>query len=82
MDTKVTLSFDQEVIKSAKKFAEQNHISLSRLTEFLYRQLTSNQYKSIDELPIADWVSAVAEGQAEYHAKPRKISKADHYEKR
>ncbi|WP_339606444.1 DUF6364 family protein [uncultured Roseivirga sp.] len=42
MDAKVTLSFDQEVIKSAKQFAEKNNISLSRLTEFLYRQLTSN----------------------------------------
>lgn len=82
MDAKVTLSFDKDVIQSAKEFAEQNNISLSRLTEFLYRQITSNQYKSIDELPIADWVSAVAEGQAEYRTKPRKLKKADFYEKR
>ncbi|NVJ45578.1 MAG: hypothetical protein HWE07_00575 [Cytophagia bacterium] len=80
MDAKVTLSFNKEVIESAKEFAEQNNISLSRLTEFLYRQLTSNQYRSIDELPIADWVSAVAEGQAEYHTKPRKLKKSDFYE--
>lgn len=80
MDAKVTLSFNKEVIESAKEFAEQNNISLSRLTEFLYRQLTSNQYQSINELPIADWVSAVAEGQAEYHAKPRKLKKSDFYE--
>ena len=82
MDAKVTLSFDKDVIQSAKEFAEQNNISLSRLTEFLYRQITSNQYKAIDELPIADWVSAVAEGQAEYHTKPRKLKKSDFYEKR
>tara|TARA_A100000171_G_scaffold14212_1_gene12453 strand:- start:2492 stop:2740 length:249 start_codon:yes stop_codon:yes gene_type:complete len=82
MDAKVTLSFDQEVIKSAKQFAEKNNISLSRLTEFLYRQLTSNDYKSIESLPIADWVNAVAEGQAEYHTKPKKIAKSDYYERK
>lgn len=82
MDAKVTLSFDQEVIRSAKEFAEKNNISLSRLTEFLYRQLTSNEYKSIENLPIADWVNAVAEGQAEYRTKPRKISKSGYYERK
>ncbi|MGW8122866.1 DUF6364 family protein [Roseivirga echinicomitans] len=82
MDAKVTLSFDQEVIKSAKAFAESNNISLSRLTEFLYRQITSNEFKSIENLPIADWVNAVAEGEVEYHTKPRKISKSDYYERK
>jgi len=32
MDVKITLSFDKEVIKNAKKFALKNNISLSRLT--------------------------------------------------
>ncbi len=74
MDAKVTLSFDASVIQSAKKFAESQNISLSRLTEFLYRQLESKQYKSLEELPISDWVNMVAEGQAEY--KTRKSSKS------
>uniref|UniRef100_UPI0040474C6F DUF6364 family protein n=1 Tax=Roseivirga sp. TaxID=1964215 RepID=UPI0040474C6F len=82
MDAKVTLSFDQEVIQSAKAFAEKNNISLSRLTEFLLRQITSNQYSSIEDLPIADWISVVAEGEAEYRTKPRKISKSDFYERK
>ncbi|WP_421978199.1 DUF6364 family protein [Roseivirga seohaensis] len=82
MDAKVTLSFDQEVIKSAKAFAEKNNISLSRLTEFLYRQLISKDYQSIESLPISDWVNAVAEGQAEYHTKPKKISKSDYNERK
>jgi len=72
MDSKVTLSFNEEVIGKAKQFAEQNNISLSRLTEFLYNQITSGQYKSLDELPVADWVNQVAEGKAEYHTKARK----------
>ena len=72
MDTKVTLSFNDEIIGKAKQFAEQNNISLSRLTDFLYKQITSGEYKSLDELPVADWVNQVAEGKAEYHTKARK----------
>lgn len=72
MDTKVTLSFNEEIIGKAKQFAEQNNISLSRLTEFLYKQITTGEYKSLDELPVADWVNQVAEGKAEYHTKARK----------
>jgi hypothetical protein len=70
MDTKVTLSFDKEIIDKAKQFAESQSISLSRLTEFLYRQITSGHYKSLEELPVADWVNMVAEGEAKYITKP------------
>ena len=82
MNSKVTLSFDTAVIEDAKAFAKQNGISLSRLTEFLYRQVTSGHYESLDELPIPDWVNAVAEGKAEYRTKARKNPRSDFYEKR
>ena len=82
MDAKVTLSFNKEVISSAKAFAEQHNISLSRLTEYLYSRIVSKDYKSLDSLPIADWVNEIAEGKAEYHTKSRKISKSDFYEKK
>lgn len=72
MDTKITLSFDEDVVKKAKKYAEKNNISLSRLTEFLLRKVTGNQYQSLEDLPIADWVNKVAEGEVEYLTKPRK----------
>ncbi len=71
MDSKITLSFDEEVIDKAKKFADNHNISLSRLTEYLYRQVTSGNYKSFEELPISDWVMAVAEGQVEYKTKSK-----------
>ena len=58
MDTKVTLHFDREVIEQAKVFAANNNISLSRLTEFLYRQITTGNYQTLEEFPIADWVHA------------------------
>ncbi|MBV9988436.1 MAG: hypothetical protein JO301_12215 [Chitinophagaceae bacterium] len=70
MDAKITLSFDEEVISKAKAFAEENNISLSRLTEYLYRNITSRHYPSLEALPLASWVSEVAEGQAEYITKP------------
>ncbi|HSZ87703.1 MAG TPA: DUF6364 family protein, partial [Puia sp.] len=71
MDAKVTLSFDVHVIEKAKKFAEGNGISLSRLIEILLKKAIAGNYNSIEEMPIADWVSMVAEGNSEYVTKPR-----------
>lgn len=81
MDAKITLSFDQKVIKDAKEFAEANGISLSRLTEFIYKQMTAKNYQSLDELPIADWVNAVAEERPEYgKSVSRKQMKSDFFD--
>ena len=82
MDTKLTLHFDQEVIIKAKAFAAANNISLSRLTEFIYRSITSGDYKSLEELPIADWVSRVAEGEPQYLRQTRKQARTDYYNSR
>ncbi len=71
MDTKITLSFDESVVLKAKRFAENNNISLSRLTEFLLAKVTSSSYKSLDELPVSDWVNMVSEGEVQYIRKPR-----------
>jgi hypothetical protein len=71
MDAKITLSFDEAIIAKAKAFADAQNISLSRLTEFLYSRIVSGHYKSLEALPVADWVSMVAEGQAEYKTKSR-----------
>ena len=70
MDAKVTLSFDAGVIDIAKKYAQSQGISLSRLTEILLRKATLKEYKNIEEIPIADWVKMVSEGPAEY-VKPK-----------
>ena len=78
MDTKVTLNFDQDVINQAKAFAAENNISLSRLPEFLYQKITSGNYKSLEELPISDWVMQVSEGEAEYRRRSRKSTKNEY----
>jgi hypothetical protein len=81
MDSKITLSFDKQVISNAKKYAEANNISLSRLTEFLLTKVISSNYKTIDSLPVADWVSILSEGPVEYQtkAKTRKMLKDEYY---
>ena len=82
MDAKLTLHFDKEVIEKAKAFAANNNISLSRLTEFIYRSITSGDYQSLDKLPIADWVNQVAEGEPQYIRRSRKQSKRDYFDSR
>ena len=75
MDAKVTLHFDRDTIEKAKEFAAENNISLSRLTEFLYKKIISGSYKNLEEFPISDWVNQVAEGDAIYKRRNRKSSK-------
>jgi len=71
MDTKLTLSFNQDVVARAKKYAAENNISLSRLIEHLLTQVTAKEYKSLEDFPISDWVSMVAEGEVEYKKMPK-----------
>lgn len=76
MDNKITLSFDENIISKAKKYAESNNISLSRLIEFLLKKVTSNNYSSLEEFPISDWVNQVSEGETEYQTKAKRTKKA------
>ena len=82
MDAKVTLRFDKSVIEKAKSYAESQGISLSRLTEFLYRRITENSYVNLEDLPISDWVNMVADGEMEYKPKKNKDIKKEFYESR
>jgi hypothetical protein len=84
MDTKITLSFDKSIIQKAKKFADDNNISLSRLTEFLLGKVVNSSYKSIDQLPVSDWVAKVSEGAVTYTrtSRSRKAMKKEFYSKK
>lgn len=79
MEAKLTLNFDQEVIEKAKEYATANNISLSRLTEFLYRQITSDNYKTIEDFPVSDWVNQIAEGKATYKRRSRNDLKGEYF---
>ncbi len=76
MDNKITLSFDEGVINKAKRYAEDNNISVSRLIEFLLKKVTASNYTSLEEFPISDWVQQVAEGDAVYQTKNKKTRQA------
>jgi hypothetical protein len=83
MDAKITLSFDKQIIERAKHYAEKQNISLSRLMEFVLDKITSDDYTSLEDLPVSDWVNAVSEGKAEYITKRKKRSKVkDEYKNR
>ena len=84
MDVKITMSFEESIIKKAKRFADSRNMSLSRLTEMLYKKMTASNYQSIEEFPIAEWVSQVAEGPAEYKAakRNRKSMSKEYYKSR
>jgi hypothetical protein len=84
MDSKITLSFDKSVIQKAKKFAEENNISLSRLTEFLLGKVVNSSYKSIDQIPVSDWIAKVSEGEVTYtrSSRSRKTMKKEYYSKK
>jgi len=78
MDTNITLCFDSEVAERAKAFAEAHHLSLSRLTELIYRRMTAGKYTNLEEFPISDWVHAVAEGEPVYQReRGRKAMKSE-----
>ncbi len=84
MDAKITLSFDQGIIAKAKKFADAQNISLSRLTEMLYNRIISGHYTNLEELPVSDWINELAEGKAIYKSKHthRKSLKAEYFKSR
>ena len=71
MDSKITLSFDREVIEKAKEYAKSQNISLSRFMEFLLCRITSGSYKTLEEIKVSDWVIQISEGKAEYLTRPR-----------
>jgi hypothetical protein len=55
MDTKLTLRLDKEIIEKIKKYAVKNRLSVSALTENLYRQILIEKKKNEDSIstPIA-----------------------------
>lgn len=82
MDSKITLSFDTEVIEVAKNYAKRQGISLSRLTEYLLRKVADNNYTPIEALPVSDWVSALSEGEVQYRKRGRKSLKDEFFKSR
>jgi hypothetical protein len=59
METKLTLRLDQMVINSAKKYAENNHKSLSKLVEDYFKNLVYDYTPSKKYPPLIEKLSGV-----------------------
>ena len=59
METKLTLKLDQEVIKSAKEYADTNHKSLSKLVEEFFRNLVYENNAPGKYPPLIEKLSGV-----------------------
>lgn len=84
MDSKLTLSLNKEVIEKAKELAKEHDISLSRLIEYLFIKATSKgkRYKSIEEIPVADFIHNLADPEAEYVTTQQRLQQRDEYRNR
>ena len=71
MDTKLTLSIDEAVIKKAKEFAKKNHTSLSQLFENYLSNLTNKQKDNDKEeiSPLVKGLSGVLKVPANFDPK-------------
>jgi hypothetical protein len=70
MDAKLTLKLDETVIESAKKYAESNKRSLSKLVENYFRNLTAKNIPPQKHSPLVESLSGViSEKEAEKWAR-------------
>jgi hypothetical protein len=70
METKLTLKMDETVILSAKKYAEQNHRSLSRLVENYFKNLTGEHAPKRKYSPLVEsLIGVISEEEAEKWAR-------------
>ena len=59
MDTKLTLKLDQVIINSAKKYAEDNNRSLSKLVEDYFKNLSSENVREEEYPPLIKKLSGI-----------------------
>jgi hypothetical protein len=83
MEIKITLCFDESIIK-AGRYVKANKVKSSQLIEFLLQKVTALESVSMEDYPISAWVNQLAEGPIVYQAqqKSRKISTAEYYKSR
>lgn len=59
MDTKLTLKLDKQIIESAKKYAKNKNISLSKMIEFYLKSLVGSGSENIEITQFVDSISGV-----------------------
>ncbi|MDT0645019.1 DUF6364 family protein [Zunongwangia sp. F363] len=59
MDKKLTLSLNESIIETAKRYAKANNISLSKLIESYLGSLTKEEMKKMEISPLVKSLSGV-----------------------
>ena len=72
MSADFTLNLNENVFYTAEELAHKRGISINTLTEILLRKAASSEYRTIEELPVADWVLQLSEGEPAYKPKTSK----------
>ena len=74
MDTKLTLNLDKGIIESAKKYAKENSISLSKLIENYLNSLTKKENRNSKVSPLVKSLTGIIPQQTD------KVSSDDRYD--
>ncbi len=65
MNTKLTLNLNKTIIESAKDYAKENSVSLSKLIENYLNSLTKKQEKEIKVSPLVESLTGIIPTQTE-----------------
>lgn len=74
MNTKLTLNLNKSIIESAKDYAKDNKVSLSKLIESYLNSLITKEKKEIEISPLVESLTGVIPSQSD------KNSEEDYYE--
>ena len=74
MNTKLTLNLNKSIIESAKDYAKDNKVSLSKLIESYLNSLITKEKKKIEISPLVESLTGVIPAQSD------KNSEDDYYE--
>lgn len=74
MNTKLTLNLNKSIIESAKDYAKDNKVSLSKLIESYLNSLTTKEKKKIEVSPLVESLTGVIPTQSD------KSAEDDYYE--
>ncbi|HRN47759.1 MAG TPA: DUF6364 family protein [Niabella sp.] len=74
MNTKLTLNLNKSIIESAKDYAKDNKVSLSKLIESYLNSLITKEKKEIEISPLVESLTGVIPSQSD------KNSEEDYFE--
>lgn len=65
MNTKLTLNLNKDIIESAKDYAKENSVSLSKLIENYLNSLTKKQNKEVKVSPLVESLTGIIPSETE-----------------